>query len=255
MTNSNWRKMITLYTQKHFTFQKDILPALSGITNRVRGAGHYYGGAWEYTLPYDLLWFSIAGLAGSPSILPIRPAEYIAPSFLWSSIAGSISFVNFNPDIPYKQSFSIEGISCIPEHHDTLGELVDGNIVLRGRCIPARFVNRFEKPMPADVFIKDCQQGLYCLWATLECPGIGHYIFHPDTLDLEMESLVCMELFTPEDGENLSCYALVLAVDGQDVSGDSGTDFIQAKRVGIVASIERDHFAYRKMELTTAVVK
>ena len=63
-----------------------------------------------------------------------------------------------------------------------------------------------------------------------------------------------MELFTPEDGKNWSCYALVLAVNKQYVSGDSRTNCIQATRVGIVASIERDHFSLDKIRLIKAVV-
>jgi hypothetical protein len=244
MSSENWRKMITLYTQKELTYQTDILPALSGITNRVRGAGQYYGGIWEKTLPYDLLWFSTTGPPNPKTRLPTLPSKHIAPSFLWASIKGRISFVDIKSDMPdFRQTFSIKHIVCNPKGEDPLGELSGGSIVLEAPVIAGKFVNRFERPMAADFFIKHCEQGQECLWATVECSG-AYYIFHPDTLDRTMENLFCVQLFATTDPGDEYCYALVL---GGWETPESAKPVI--KRVGIVASIEKRCFPSEKMEV------
>jgi hypothetical protein len=230
LSNENWIKMIQLYTQRELTFQSDILPALSGIANRVRGAGKYYGGIWEKNLPSDLLWFATVGPVTSAIQLPVRPSDYIAPSFLWASIKGSVSFLNKLED--FQQIFSVKKISCEPKREDPLGELSSGVLAIEAHICRAKFVHVFERPMPADFFIKHCDPGLKCLWATLECPGIGHYIFHPDSLHLKMKSLVCVQLFASTKGSGDSCYALVLEEEGNAF-----------KRVGIIASLEQRHFS------------
>jgi hypothetical protein len=38
------RKSGTLYSHKQLTFSKDVLPAPSGVANRVRNAGRHYAG-------------------------------------------------------------------------------------------------------------------------------------------------------------------------------------------------------------------
>jgi hypothetical protein len=240
MNGSNWRNLITRYSQKYLTYQKDLLPALSGITNRVRGVGDYYGGSWKKCLPYDLLWFSSVGSTCPGVNFPVRPEEFIAPSFLWSSVKGHISFVDLEGNKLHEQSFSITHIRCMPKYYDPLGELDSGYIVLDGPYIRAKFINLFERPMPAN-FIKDSQQGLQCLWATLECLGIGHFIFHPDSLDLEMKNLVCVELFASKVQRSESCYALVPSIGAQDAA-NSSTNAIKSRRVGIIASIESHRF-------------
>ena len=234
MTGNNWRQLITRFSRKSLTYQTDILPALSGITNRVRDAGSYYGGSWERFLPFDLLWFSSLGLTGSQAEFPTRPEDFIAPSFLWSSMRGHIAFVNLEEDGGYEQTFSIDSVSCTPKHYDPLGQLNSGNIVLSGRYIHADYVNAFERPMPADVLIKGCQPGLQCLWATMRCPGIGHYIFHPDSFDQQMEDLLCIELFAPTERGTEPSYALVV---------DLGFDLLGGMRVGITASVESHQFS------------
>jgi hypothetical protein len=236
MTGSNWRQLVTRFSQKSLTYQTDILPALSGITNRVREAGRYYGGSWEKFMEYDLLWFSALGLPGSQTDFPIRPDEFIAPSFLWPSVKGHISFVDLERDKRYEPTFSIMEISCMPKNYDPLGQLHSGMLVWHGQFIRATFVNCFERPMPADAFIKDCQPELRCLWATLKNPWIGHYIFHPDSLDLRVKNLVCLELFSPKERGIEPSYALVVDIGDQDVTEPEKP--MQGKRVGIVASIE-----------------
>lgn len=253
MTSENWRKMIQLYSRRKFTYENDILPALSGITNRVRGAGKYFGGLWEKTLPYDLLWFPTSRLSHLSTDLPTFRTAYVAPTFLWAAINGGVSFVDTKPDTRrFNQTFSVESIGLISKDEDPLGPLSGGQLTLKGSAIRAKFVCYFQRPMPADIFIKDLEPGQESLWAVLECPGLEragsfrHYIYHPDTLNESAEQgddILCLQLF--ESRVDDRCYALVLYVP----RSKPGVTY----RVGIIGSIEKYHFHSASVEQVTVI--
>lgn len=238
ISTKTWREMISLYTRKNFTYQTDVLPALSGITNRVRGAGQYYGGIWEQSLPYDLPWFSTMG--SSPT-LPHQPSAYIAPSFLWASVKGSISFVNIDQDTrDFTQTFSIREISLTPKGEDPLGQLADGHIVLEAPFLLAKFVCNIAKTVAADTFIRDAEPSQKCLWDVLTLPIFEeNYIFHPNS-DLkadEQKHLACLQLFKHTDDEDDFCYAMVVRAQSHRSGSLSAYE-----RVGIIASIPKSKF-------------
>ncbi|KAF2095680.1 hypothetical protein NA57DRAFT_79393 [Rhizodiscina lignyota] len=235
--------MITTYKAKALTYHRDTLPALSGITNRIRGLGKYYGGMWASSLANDLLWFSIIRDSPQGQIFPKRP-ESGTLSFLWASTEGAIAFVDIeiSSSSPQKKYLStMKAIECVPKGLDPLGELSGGIMQLWARAIPAKFVNIFEKPMPASIFIKDkctLPSDPLCLWATLHCPGIGHYVFHPDSMDLEMGELLCIPIFSDAHAESQSCYGMVL----QKLGRVTTRGLWLGRRVGIIATIEFQHF-------------
>ena len=247
ISSENWRSMVTLYTQKDLTYQTDILPALSGITNRVRGAGKYYGGLWERSLPYDLLWFPTVASSSSSSEVALPTLDYIAPSFLWASLKGSISFVNITQTTrEFDKTFAIKQISLNPEGEDPLGRLSDANLILEAPTLTAKFVCNFDSPMAADFFVKDFAADRKCLWAVLELEIGGHYIFHPDYRhDLECNDLICLQLFAHNDPKEQRCYALVLSPRSSEPPEISGTPL---QRIGIIASLEKWQFNPKLVE-------
>ena len=260
ISNENWRKMITIYSQKDFTYQKDVLPALSGITNRVRGAGRYFGGIWEKDLPYDLLWFPIVCSQPSERREPVRREPPTAPSFLWASIHGTISFVDIGRSTAdFTQMFSINNIVCQPKGEDLLGELAGGSLQLIGLAIYANFVCTFNRPIATSVFIKHSAEdeiGHNCLWAALELENVGNYIFHPDSLQLGLRRdhrLIVLLLFTATDPSDQLCYALVLAAKAAE-RGQGALREVKYRRVGIIASIEKEHFSLRGARMLANIV-
>lgn len=166
----DWRQMVVLYSRKHLTYPKDILPALSGITNRLTGAGKYFGGIWEDQFVYDLLWLSTCGRTAANLRLPV---PYSGPSFLWSSIIGDKTFINIPPT--YERVFSID-INLTPKDHDPLGEL-EGYIRVTARSIEATFANTLLRPKLAKHALIHCEDDELCLWGTIRCEGIGFYLF------------------------------------------------------------------------------
>ena len=59
-----WISLIADYTSKHFTYVKDTLPAVSGLTSRMPRdlCGPYLAGLWEHNLGRQLLWKSVRGM-------------------------------------------------------------------------------------------------------------------------------------------------------------------------------------------------
>jgi hypothetical protein len=232
-TSKDWETMITLYTQKDFTFHKDTLPALSGIANRMRNAGQYFAGMWGNGMPQSLLWYTTVENEKQPS----RPTEYLAPSFAWPSVIGPTNFLDCSE---MQAKFTIKGIGCTPKGDSPLGEVSNGCMFLVAARLSAVFVNRFDGTLRADTFLHDSARGTFCQYATLKCEDLGHFIFHPDVLsDSELVAgtpLWCLQLFVHKSQEQHYSYGLVLCQDKKPslVNG--------MRRLGIFASIPSHRF-------------
>jgi len=94
-----WAEVITEFTKRQLTFDKDRLPATSGLAGLMSSrAGvtpeEYMAGHWKAQLPGSLLWYanwrSEPG-AETAQVLRHCPRSY-APSWSWASITGSVAF-------------------------------------------------------------------------------------------------------------------------------------------------------------------
>jgi hypothetical protein len=214
VTNDDWQQMISLYSRKELTYHKDILPALSGIANRLRD-GPYHAGMWEKGLPQSLLWYSVIDKADGQEHWPSRPNSYTAPTFAWPSVVGSKEFMKLNHCSP---QVAIKTVECVPKGDSPLGELGAGFIDLEGKFLDAVFVHGFEAPMQPQSFIEGTTEATLCLCATLKCERFGHFIFHPDTQEdlapVRDTRLFCLQLFSSEDQQKI--FGLVLRHPDED---------------------------------------
>lgn len=94
----DWNFLVTNYSSRALTDPLDKLPAISGLAQSFdkfsNGRnGRYLAGLWESHLPLALLWRRIS----IPSLLSrlnsARPTAYIAPTWSWASINGTVEFV------------------------------------------------------------------------------------------------------------------------------------------------------------------
>lgn len=110
----DWDAVVELYTMTDLTYSRDKLIALSGIASSlstavpVASADGYLAGLWQSSLPVYLLW--IPEVSKNPQIMypdkgrgcPERYDDYIAPTWSWASIKGTISFTlcqhNYDPN-------------------------------------------------------------------------------------------------------------------------------------------------------------
>ncbi|KAF2679720.1 HET-domain-containing protein, partial [Lentithecium fluviatile CBS 122367] len=81
-----WTALVTQYTTRRLTFEKDRLPALSGLTMEIQKetGDEYLAGIWRKDLKVDLFCLLAKGFEWK------RPAEYRAPSWSWAAIEGRV---------------------------------------------------------------------------------------------------------------------------------------------------------------------
>ncbi|KAH0526031.1 hypothetical protein TsFJ059_009413 [Trichoderma semiorbis] len=85
----DWYKMVEDYTGRFITKSSDRLPALSGLAKAVSQSSkdEYLAGLWKNGLIEGLAW---CGSQGAEKL--DKPEEYIAPSWSWASVTGSVRF-------------------------------------------------------------------------------------------------------------------------------------------------------------------
>jgi len=130
--NDAWHDIVTGYTSKHLTYEKDRLPALSGLARRfgqMKPGVAYLGGLWRDSLGLDLLWF-IAGRVKS-EVIDIR-----LPSWSWASLTGKVCY-NYDEKID-KIAMEILQAECDVLGSDPTGEIRSGKIVLKGMMEPLK---------------------------------------------------------------------------------------------------------------------
>lgn len=133
----HWQQIVESYTNRCLTFDRDTLPALSGIAKLLQARLHdrYLAGLWRRDIHKQLLWskspstwsftaeeFELLQSLPDDHInqlyLPYRPrrtAEYAAPSWSWASVRGAVRW----------------GDKWLP-----LGKLVEGLAeVVEARCV------------------------------------------------------------------------------------------------------------------------
>jgi hypothetical protein len=125
-----WRTIVQQYSDQRLTYEKDIFPALQGISNVFYKytRSHYLAGLWEDGLVVHLLWRS--------SMTNSRPQKWRAPSWSWASVVGPITWDSESRHESY--NFSPQA-TCINKEiqvagADDFGELLSGSITLRARC-------------------------------------------------------------------------------------------------------------------------
>ncbi|KAF1993672.1 HET-domain-containing protein [Amniculicola lignicola CBS 123094] len=95
-----WYNIVTEYSAKALTFEKDILPALQGVARVMQSKRRcqYYAGLWQDTLLLDLLWMISAtcfrrGATLDPKDNDLEePQTWHAPSWSWASVVGKVEW-------------------------------------------------------------------------------------------------------------------------------------------------------------------
>jgi hypothetical protein len=126
-----WEYIVDCYSRRELTYNKDKLPAISGIAALVgfEMKDQYLAGLWQSSLLKNLLWHPIGGASASV----LTSAEYIAPSWSWASINRGIAW---NPVREPKFLATVLEARCLSKGRNIYGEVSGGRIVLRGRLAP-----------------------------------------------------------------------------------------------------------------------
>lgn len=143
----SWRRLVTQYTSLSLTFSSDLLPALQGIAEiwHTQRSGLYFAGIWEHGFGDGMLWYI-------PSE-GYRPPSYRAPTWSWASTVGQVEWA-VDQDINSLMTSdgvtdsstivtlaSILHVSTTPAGADPKGEIVAGNLVIKGHCLSPTLVS------------------------------------------------------------------------------------------------------------------
>ncbi|KAH6625562.1 heterokaryon incompatibility protein-domain-containing protein, partial [Boeremia exigua] len=123
-----WHFVVRQYTRKKLQYETDIFPALQGVAKSLQHYGDYYAGLWRSeTLLLDLLWCSWDHS---------RPAVCRAPSWSWASVTGRVYWYNYPQD--FELLAEVVSIQTIPLGSDPFGQLLSGQLELKGPCFTGR---------------------------------------------------------------------------------------------------------------------
>jgi hypothetical protein len=130
----HWQEIVSLYTTKDLTFDKDIFPALQGLAKMVPGKmGPYLAGLWRNTVDSNLCWYV------PDRLYEPRLEKWRAPSWSWASNAAQIEWTSVDWH-PYSRNTDTRStyitvldakVSTIGD--DATGEITSGEIHIRGR--------------------------------------------------------------------------------------------------------------------------
>ncbi|KAF2970840.1 hypothetical protein GQX73_g2812 [Xylaria multiplex] len=85
---NRWHQLVQEYSGLKMTFQKDALPALSGLARQMaehREGHQYIAGLWDYTIFIDMLW-------AAENNRGRRPDKWRGPSWSWISTTTTVTY-------------------------------------------------------------------------------------------------------------------------------------------------------------------
>ncbi|MBE3043726.1 HET domain-containing protein [Candidatus Bathyarchaeota archaeon] len=136
--SQRWLSLVSDYSMLNMTFERDVLPALSGLA-KVFGRlleTQYRAGIWEGFILPGLLWHPADG---SKKKWGSRPREWRAPSWSWASANMAVSFPSVGE---LSNPCKILSVECPLRGSDATGEVVGGEMVVRGLVFPANVKHR-----------------------------------------------------------------------------------------------------------------
>ncbi|KAG4432366.1 hypothetical protein IFR05_012148 [Cadophora sp. M221] len=128
-THQRWYDMIEGYSARKLSFESDRFPALSGLASiyAEHESQQYLAGIWWGDALYGLYWSPTAHLLKKPEL-------YVAPSWSWASVVGSVAFHNAkSPDVELGPMRSVTLIDYDIQHRgaNNFGQIDGGWIRLQ----------------------------------------------------------------------------------------------------------------------------
>ena len=137
-----WFDIVYQYSQRKFTKDTDMLPALGGVARAFADITRdkYCCGMWEDQLLQELCWFRLAFAYDEKTSRHMqtefeKPTAYRAPSWSWASINGGRVMMTSLPipvDIPVQSLATVVEIFLEPLDKDPFGELKSGHLRIKG---------------------------------------------------------------------------------------------------------------------------
>ncbi len=156
-----WYRMVESYSSRDITNPEDRLPAVAGLAKAVAsvtGERHYMAGLWENGVLEGLLWHR----KDAKTTLRV-PASYIAPSWSWASVQGTVRFPiydwyltraywkaimsNFEPLAQFSR------FDAQHKDKDIFGRLESASLVIKAPLVPVLTVQPRSPEPPSVIYI------------------------------------------------------------------------------------------------------
>lgn len=126
-----WASIIESYSERKLAVPHDKLSAISGLASFVlehRGleADSYLAGLWKENLIEDLLWYASKPMVAAPG------STYIAPTWSWASLTGSIKYFRERYQFLFQPYIVIRHASCTAFRSDPTGRVTSGIVRVTG---------------------------------------------------------------------------------------------------------------------------
>jgi hypothetical protein len=130
---NEWRKMVEEYSKLSLTFQKDKLPAISGLAKEMQPMrGTYLAGLWVDTFAEDLLWRTREPVA--------RPQVWRGPTWSWISIDSPVWYEWPQQDVKFIPHAKFISWRHVPLGQDSTGEVESASATVWGRIISVQLL-------------------------------------------------------------------------------------------------------------------
>jgi hypothetical protein len=130
----SWLEIVRNCSKRSFTFPEDVLPAISGLAQRIGSmhTGRYIAGIWEAGIAFQLGWY---GDASSPDLLSPTRTAVTKPTFSWITSPLPVNHLTwfFDVDSPMCDLMSARLITATS---DPFGRLTYASITLHGQQLP-----------------------------------------------------------------------------------------------------------------------
>lgn len=127
-----WDDVIHEFSDLSLTYEKDKLPALSGVAKvllNIRPGDEYLAGLWKKTIVADLSWSVMNGEGR-------RPSSYRSPSWSWAAIDGVIyQNKDGNKEVDVCNYPRCVDVTVTPDGPDLTGQVSSGHIILDASII------------------------------------------------------------------------------------------------------------------------
>lgn len=244
-----WHSLVKAYVLRQLTFESDRLPALSGAAAKFQffTESNYVAGLWVKNLPLDLCW-SVNYLSdGAGSRPAFSSSNYLAPSWAWPSVTGSISFVDNSVEQPFVAFATVTHVECTCSGLNPYGQVDSGHLVLRARI--ARIQLTCADPTNFYAYILGCDEDStdHMIPDSILVASNGRIRKAVETDELSSFSLEvsCILLGRDEDEEAGSSYFHILLIDQVDAHTYS--------RFGYTA-LDSDEYFVEKLEQTIFII-
>jgi hypothetical protein len=130
-----WERLITIFTERKLTAERDRLIALAGIASKQnRRATDYLAGIWRQEAEKQLLW---RARVGSIPCHRYQDGVYYAPTWSWASLIGSVEFLHDASKLA-SSLWKIVDAECFPLGGKFMGPLSSGWIKIKGHVANVR---------------------------------------------------------------------------------------------------------------------